>query len=50
MFKNSMTIMNDRDYEFWIEFFRTDDSIAEFEVKNESDYTGFMVTINWNYK
>lgn len=50
MFKNTMTIMNDRDYEFWIEFFRTDECIDKFEVVNESDYTGFCVTINWNYR
>ncbi len=48
-YKNTMTITNDLDYEFWIWFFRTDESIEEFEVINESDYSGFMVTFNWNY-
>lgn len=48
-YTHNMTIWNARDYNAWIEIFRSDDSIENFEVKNKS-VSGFEVEIRWNYK
>ena len=46
---NKMTISNEREYEFWVEFMRTDSSIEKFKVVNKSDYVGFEVEIQYEY-
>lgn len=48
-YTHSMTIWNSRDYNAWIEIFRSDDSIENFKVTNKS-VSGFEVEISWNYK
>jgi len=48
-YENMMEVTNEKDYLFWIEFFRTDASIEKFEKVNTSDYNGFSVEFYWNY-
>ena len=47
-YKHEEVITNMRDYEFWLEFFRTDPSIGKFEQRNESD-CGMYVVFKYNY-
>ena len=48
--ENTMKIFNEEDVDIWRQAFQEDETVEKFKVTNESDYSGVMFVIEWNWK